>query len=96
MKKCFILVSLLLVFVVNLTDGRRNRRPKNREVIFTEEEILSQNSSRKGLPNKRIKNPDFRGKLPNQVFIRVSFAPTPLNYKCVRFSGNKATQDHDF
>jgi len=40
------------------------------DVIFNEEEILSSNSSRKGLPLGRIMNPDLYGQLPNQVYFR--------------------------
>ena len=63
---------LLFSFVVSLLPYISNGRRKQREVVFTEEEILSSTSSRKGLPKKRIKNPDFYGKLPNQVYVVVS------------------------
>jgi len=68
--KNLILISFILFSLACLGDGRKNLKPK--KVVFTEEEILSANSSTKGLPkgpNKRIKNPDFAGSLPNQVFI---------------------------
>jgi len=63
---------LLSIFVVSLLPYISNGRRKQREVVFTEEEILSSTSSRKGLPKKRIKNPDFYGQLPNQVYVVVS------------------------
>ena len=63
---------LLFIFVVSLLPYISNGRRKQRKVVFTEEEILSSTSSRKGLPRKRIKNPDFFGQLPNQVFVVVS------------------------
>ena len=68
----FTMKSILIIsFVVSLLPYISNGRRKQREVVFTEEEILLSTSSRKGLPKKRIKNPDFYGQLPNQVSVVV-------------------------
>ena len=66
--KTFLILSLVVSLLPYISNGRR----KQRKVVFTEEEILSSTSSRKGLPRRRIKNPDFYGQLPNQVFVVVS------------------------
>ena len=82
----FTMKSILIIsFVVSLLPYISNGRRKQREVVFTEEEILSSTSSRKGLPKKRIKNPDFYGQLPNQVFVVVSKKNTSmgLEKKCL-------------
>ena len=54
---------IFICFLIRYSEGQRKK------VVFTEQAIMSVNSSSKGI--RKIKNPDFYGTLPNQVFIMV-------------------------
>ena len=73
--KISVVLLVAMCLLHSLADARKNikvTKKKNKgEVTFTELEILAVNASVKGL--SRIKNAEFFGKLPQQVYVQVCF-----------------------